>query len=62
MLEDSSYGKAMLLDAENGYVQVQAKKYGSTDLIITDGGREYRYEVVVFRENKHDRVDILLKD
>lgn len=62
MLEDDSYGEAMLMDAEEGYVKVHAKKYGSTDLIITDGGKVYRYEVVVFRENKHDRVDILLKE
>ena len=47
---DSSVANVQLHSAETGVFYIHVQKYGSTELIVADGGKEYRYTVEVIRD------------
>ena len=57
-LQDSSCGTAEITDATGGYVRIHMVSYGPTEMIVTDGDREYRYTVSVVSSNGVPVVDV----
>lgn len=53
-VEDSSLASAQLHSPEKGVVYLYAHQYGSTTLVVTDGGRESRYTLEVYRDEQGD--------
>lgn len=57
-LEDSSFGEAVIVDPDDGYVSIRAKKIGSTVMTVTDGDKVYRYDVTAYTKDGHPQLDV----
>ena len=57
-VEDASVANVQLHAPEEGIVYIPAQKHGSTDVVVTDGGNEFRYNVEIYRDHGVDRTRI----
>ena len=54
--EDGGIANAQFIDPETARVYLHVSRYGSTDLVVTDGGEEYRYLLEVYDDGGVARI------
>ena len=60
VLEDEDFGTATITVPEEGYIHIQVKKIGETELVITDGGKTHRYHIKSYRDDTgHTQIDVI---
>ncbi len=55
---DPDIAEVSFNDPAEGFVYVNGRKYGSTTFTVTDGGKEQRFSLEIYRENGHSQLEI----
>lgn len=55
---DDNGFQAQIIDYSDPFVEIEATKYGTTGMTVTDGGKTYRYSITVKWEDKENKITV----
>ena len=61
VFDDDSFGTIEFVDYEDAYINIHIKKLEPTVITVTDGDRQYKYDVKVITENGTQHIDLVPK-